>query len=405
MKKISFIGDIMCEKNFLKASKDGKEYNFKPLFKQINQKIQESDLVIANLETVFAGREAGYSKEIFSFNSPDALLDEVTSSGISHVITANNHCLDRGLEGLITTISKIEDRGMINLGTFISKEARKPYEIIEVDGLKIALLAYTYCTNPLDNKVVLKPEDRYSVNMLKLQENEIEKSKSRPKYKTLKGRIFYYITKPFNIETSLKIKKLLGVHHKNEYVDVLEEGDLPAILINRLKEDIGLAKANSDYTIVCLHAGGQFNTEPGSYVNALVNIIKEAGADEIVGHHPHVVQKSEWIGDDFFVSYSLGNFSLSPSSIYVPLENLPQYGLMYHMYVEDKKIIKRTFSIIKMVEDENKYLTVYPVSDLYEKVDETEECNLLKDCKIIYERYMDEEFQGDFSIQDEYLIV
>ena len=56
MVKISFIGDVMFEKQFLKASKrqDG-SYSFYSLFEEVKHKFAQSDYVVANLESVFGG--------------------------------------------------------------------------------------------------------------------------------------------------------------------------------------------------------------------------------------------------------------------------------------------------------------------------------------------------------------
>lgn len=403
-KKISFIGDIMCEKIFLEASYIDGKYEFEPLFSNIKEKLKQSDYVIANLETVFAGQTAGFTKELLSFNTPDDFLIELADSGINVVSIANNHCLDRGVDGLKKSIRSIESSGLKYFGGSYSKSKRKPYEEINVDGFKVALIGYTYGTNAHDNKVLLQKDDEYLVNMLNSQEVDIEKFNKTLKTNTFRGKVSRVIRKFTTLEQRLQIKKFLNIDYNFIYTDVLDNEELSKVYTDKLKSDIRIAKEETDYVIVFLHAGGQFNLEPGSYVDALVRIIKDAGANEIVGHHPHVVQKSEWLENNFFVSYSLGNFSISPSSIYVPLDNLPQYGIIYNIYINNNCISKRTFSIIKMVEDKRNRLTVYPVFDLYNNLDEIGKERLLKDCKVIYERYINKMNYGEFKIEDEYII-
>ena len=53
--KISFTGDIMCERPLLSASRSDKKYDFDFVFHGVKDKLRESDLVVGNLETVFAG--------------------------------------------------------------------------------------------------------------------------------------------------------------------------------------------------------------------------------------------------------------------------------------------------------------------------------------------------------------
>ena len=61
----------------------------------------------------------------------------------------------------------------------------------------------------------------------------------------------------------------------------------------------------------------------------------------------------------------MGNFSMSPNSSLMVPEALPGYGLAVHLYVEDKKIVKTTFSILKAVEKKRKLLVSWPVDELY----------------------------------------
>lgn len=54
--KISFTGDIMCERPLLSASRSDKKYDFDFVFHGVKDKLRESDLVVGNLETVLLGR-------------------------------------------------------------------------------------------------------------------------------------------------------------------------------------------------------------------------------------------------------------------------------------------------------------------------------------------------------------
>ncbi len=82
------------------------------------------------------------------------------------------------------------------------------------------------------------------------------------------------------------------------------------------REDIGRAKANYDYVVVSFHWGAEKATEPKPYQHAAAHLAIDAGADLVIGHHPHVLQGIElYKGRAIF--YSLGNFvfgSISSSS-------------------------------------------------------------------------------------------
>ena len=76
--------------------------------------------------------------------------------------------------------------------------------------------------------------------------------------------------------------------------------------------DIAEAKQMADIVIVCPHWGTEYTTEPSSYQRKFALQMVEAGADIIIGTHPHVVQPVEWIetenGNRALCFYSLGNY-------------------------------------------------------------------------------------------------
>ena len=63
MKKISFLGDIICQLPFLKAAQQ-RGNDFYTTFSALNPLLNESDFVVANLETPIAGENSGYSNEL-----------------------------------------------------------------------------------------------------------------------------------------------------------------------------------------------------------------------------------------------------------------------------------------------------------------------------------------------------
>ncbi len=64
---------------------------------------------------------------------------------------------------------------------------------------------------------------------------------------------------------------------------------------------------NGDPVVVSLHWGGEFQAGPSARQRLLATRLADAGADLIVGHGPHVLQRIEWVSDTL-VAYSLGNF-------------------------------------------------------------------------------------------------
>lgn len=71
-------------------------------------------------------------------------------------------------------------------------------------------------------------------------------------------------------------------------------------------------KKQTDFVVVSLHFGNEYQPLPSNEQKELAAAVIKAGADIILGHHPHVLQPVDWItredGTKGFVIYSLGNF-------------------------------------------------------------------------------------------------
>lgn len=143
-----FAGDIMGHIPQIQAAYNPQtqEYNYDPCFRYIKKYIESADLAIANLEVSIAGKPySGYP----GFSSPDALLDGLKKAGFDILLTANNHVIDRGRVGLERTIKRIESRKLLHAGSYMNKNQRDSiYPLcVDVKGMKIAFLNYTYGTN------------------------------------------------------------------------------------------------------------------------------------------------------------------------------------------------------------------------------------------------------------------
>lgn len=81
---------------------------------------------------------------------------------------------------------------------------------------------------------------------------------------------------------------------------------------SRIIKDIARAKEKkADAIILFLHWGTEYDTVPGKDQSVLANYLLSAGADIIIGSHPHVIQKMNWTRNEHgnnMVVYSLGNF-------------------------------------------------------------------------------------------------
>ncbi len=150
---IAFTGDLMFHRSVYRSAWDNDidSYDFMPMFQSIQGIVDSADIAVANFETVLAGPEvpyAGYPR----FNTPDHILDAIDSCGFDILQTANNHCLDQGIEALNRTIEKIREQGLLNCGTFTGQDSLR-CTIIEENGIRMGFYAFTYGTNGMRKQI------------------------------------------------------------------------------------------------------------------------------------------------------------------------------------------------------------------------------------------------------------
>lgn len=141
-------GDILCHNtNFWDAYvAELDDYDFSYSFEDIKKYFDNADVAIGVLETNFAGRDIGYTNYPL-FNSPEHLATDLKELGFDILGTANNHCLDKGFSGMVSTLEELDKAGIDHMGTYATEEDSKEYLIKDVKGIKMAFLTYTYGTN------------------------------------------------------------------------------------------------------------------------------------------------------------------------------------------------------------------------------------------------------------------
>lgn len=123
-------------------------YNYDHIYEDIKEKIESFDIAVINQETVFAGAASGYAGYP-SFNTPDAAGDALINAGFDVFLYANNHVLDRGEKALRRTVDYWTDNHpeAVIAGIHTDEDTQNDIVIVEKNGIKIAILNYTYGTN------------------------------------------------------------------------------------------------------------------------------------------------------------------------------------------------------------------------------------------------------------------
>ena len=231
---------------YISAKKSDGSYDFHENFEYVKPWLKQADLVLGDFEgTVNKDHYlAGYPL----FNAPGEVMDAIKDAGYQVLDLAHNHILDSQIEGVVSTADAIEKAGMTPIGVYTHEPRDKaPIVIKEVKGIKVALLAYSYGFNG------------------------IEQSISQEDY--------------------------------NRYLSDLDE--------DKMKAEIERAEKEADITIIMPQMGVEYQIEPTEEQKKLYHKMIDWGADIIFGGHPHVVEPAETVekeGDKKLIIYSMGNF-------------------------------------------------------------------------------------------------
>lgn len=261
--KVSFIGcgdNIIYYGNVREAAgkaTSGRKYGFAYSYEHIAPLISNADVAFINQETLMCGD--GYELSYYPhFNSPREVGLDLVDLGFDVINIANNHMLDKSGDGLEKTIEFWKEQPVLMIGGYDSEEDYNTPRFLEVNGLKIGFLSYTFHTNGL---IIGK---QYSAWIPYLNE---------------------------------------------KYVSDEE-----------IKKHIAVAREQSDVLIVSVHWGEEGSFTPSDEQKKYAALFADAGVDVIIGHHPHVIQPVEWIegsnGGKTLCVYSLGNFMAEQAADY-----------------------------------------------------------------------------------------
>lgn len=372
--RITFIGDIIISQRQLPLFQTDHGYDFSVLKNSLENAFSDSDYVIANLETPIAGEEFGFTEEEYSYNTPEALLETLKSAGIDMVQTSNNHCLDRGTDGLKHTIDNISDYGLEYIGTHKKKE--DAFKIIDIQGLRVGMMAYTYGTNSFANGIYLNKDNEYLVDLL--QKQELSGSFERVLYKS-DNRIIR------------RIKRFMAAVNPDRYgTPVYERREPDKNQRQYLKEQIKKCKASgAEFVIVLLHIGGQFNSVPSDYTKQMCNYCRDNGADLVVANHEHVIHPYDkaQVPSGNLCWYSLGNFLSDDGVLTPPYYKLCQYSVALSVDLEREGSGVRSDYCIQLFcnhTNQSNQVITEPVLDYYRNSEDHElRKQIKKDCSTL----------------------
>lgn len=302
--KISFVGDLILLENQVRSAYTNSGYNFDKMFEYTKKYFASSDLVIGVLEGPVASGD--YTVGNFDdgvpiyFNFPTEFLTSIKNSGINLVTTATNHILDKGIVGAEETIKNLDDIELDYVGSFNNR-----FKIIEKDGVRIGVLAYTYGSNYYE-------EDE----LIDLDITSVIVAPSSKNFKSIKKKV----------EEDFK-------NLKNQNVDLI---------------------------IVLPHMGTQFSHESDVFQNTWNKIFIDNGASIILSDHSHAVQPIVYSNESIVVN-SPGNFA----NQYVDYDGDATSIVEIYVDKSNKKIVAS--SVIPMYTQgySNGFYRALPIYDIY----------------------------------------
>jgi poly-gamma-glutamate capsule biosynthesis protein CapA/YwtB (metallophosphatase superfamily) len=244
------------------------------VFRHLKSTLAEADIVIGNLEGAYADGGTPWPKGGINVWKADARqMAAIEAGGFHAMSTTNNHIMDFGHDGLLETLGNLDKLGIKHAGAGSTKAEAHAPAIIERNGSRVALLAYTSVYTP-----------------------GWEALPDRPGLAVMTARTAYEPPARF-IESPGKPPKVLTW--------VLPESK------QQLVEDIAAAREKADFVICSFHWGiseGHFALT--DYQLELGHHAVDSGADLIFGHHPHLMQGVE-IYKKVPIFYSLGNLTFA----------------------------------------------------------------------------------------------
>ena len=279
---LMMVGDNLMHMGIVYSGKqqDG-SYNYNALYEDISEQLQTADIKIINQETILGGNELGFSGYP-NFNSPTEVGDAIAAADFNVVLHASNHAADQKLQGLENCAAFWRERHpeVMMLGI----------EGAESSDMLLAGAAHAFGERSAD---------------WHLDERGIG-------YMTVEGITFAILNYTYGPNMEVIPSSIMG------HLNILcgydpHSGQLDFTTLNpQVPEDIAAARQQADVVVVCPHWGTEYSTTPSSYQEKFALQMVEAGADVIIGTHPHVVQPVEWIqaenGRRALCFYSLGNY-------------------------------------------------------------------------------------------------
>lgn len=244
--KMTTVGDIILGRTvYVKMLQNG----WISPFRNVAEKLKQADVTFGNLENPLSDSFTPPTQGM-SFLAPTKAIEGLVLSGIDIVGLANNHSTNFGAKVFRDTLQILKNNKIEYVGGGENITEAKSHKILDINGKKFAFL---------------------DVNSIIGDVEATENSAGDWKISF----------PPWGTRNEAEIQEILG--------------------------KINAAKKESDFTIIMIHWGKEYTHDPSPQMKTLGHEFIDAGADLVVGTHPHWMQGVEAYKNGF-IAYSLGNF-------------------------------------------------------------------------------------------------
>ncbi|TGK05345.1 CapA family protein [Leptospira langatensis] len=252
-----------------------------------------ADLKILNLETPVVSEKNWDTGKAYVFQAKEADLETMSFLGVDLVSLGNNHAMDHGPEGLEETLKFLSDRKISYIGA--GKNLESAFKPWTWEGKDTNLRIYS-ATNVAE------------------------------------GRSHYASTSPgvMPLDADQWVKKF---QMENQILNSVKNG--PKFLKKGLngKKSKALPSSQNQFRILSLHWGVEYSPFPTLDQRKIAKTIADSGVNIIIGHHPHIPQGIERIGNSL-IFYSLGNLIFGSRNAYL------NHNIIVILHIKKSKLIQ-----------------------------------------------------------------
>lgn len=268
---LSFAGDINFDENWatMKYYNTAENGIYDCISPELIELMKEADIMCLNNEFTYSTGGTPLKGKAYTFRAHPSRVEILKEMGVDIVSLANNHAYDYGPQSLIDTMATLKEAGISYVGAGHNIDEAMEPAYFEVDGKTIAYVAAS----------------------------RAEKNKMTP-------------------QATMDSPGILRCYDTELFVETIKE-----------------AKKNADYVIAYVHWGTEYSYELEEVQLSTGREYLDAGADIIIGAHPHILQGIEYYNGKPIV-YSLGNYWFNNKDIDTILLNIHFYGDDTEEYIE-----------------------------------------------------------------------